>query len=140
MNEMFLPLRRYAQFSGRSRRREFWFFWLFYVAGSFVLMYIDAALGLGGSATGYAQGGSVGFNLSGGLLTYFFMLALLVPMIAVAVRRLHDVDKSGWVLLIGLIPLFGWFYLLFHYCQPGTAGSNRFGPDPKVENNAGVFA
>ena len=90
MEWMLMPLKRYADFSGRSRRKEFWMWYLFVMIMYFVLMYLDAALGLGGTATGYAEGGSVGFNMTGGLLTLLFMLAILVPNIAVAVRRMHD--------------------------------------------------
>ncbi|HMG47355.1 MAG TPA: DUF805 domain-containing protein [Allosphingosinicella sp.] len=131
MEWILMPLKRYADFSGRSRRKEFWIWYLFVMIMYFVLMYLDAALGLGGSATGYAQGGSVGFNMTGGLLTLLFMLAILVPNIAVAVRRMHDIGKSGWMVLIGLIPLFGWIYVLYLYVQPGQSGPNQYGPDPK---------
>ena len=69
MEWMLMPLKRYADFSGRSRRKEFWLWYLFVMIMYFVLMYLDTVLGLGGSATGYAQGGSVGFNMTGGVLT-----------------------------------------------------------------------
>lgn len=140
MEWILMPLRRYAQFSGRARRKEFWSWWLFVFVMYFVLMYLDAALGLGGTATGYASGGSVGFNMTGGWLTLIFLLATLIPTITVAVRRMHDIDKSGWLVLIGIIPLFGWAFVLYCYVQPGTAGPNRFGPDPKSGNDAQVFA
>lgn len=135
-----MPLRRYVDFSGRSRRKEFWTWYLFVTIMYFVLMYLDAALGLGGTATGYAEGGSVGFNMTGGLLTILFVLAVLIPNIAVAVRRMHDIGKSGWMVLIGLIPLFGWIYVLYLYVQPGVAGPNQYGADPKGDGDPRVFA
>ena len=140
MEWMFMPLKRYADFSGRSRRKEFWSYILFVWVMLFVLMYLDSALGLGGTATSYAEGGSVGFNMSGGVLTLVFALATLIPSLAVSVRRLHDVGKSGWMLLIGLIPLLGALYLLYLYVQPGAAGANRYGPDPKGGDQGEVFA
>lgn len=140
MEAMFTPLKRYADFKGRARRKEFWSYILFVWVTMFVLMYVDAALGLGGSATGYAEGGSVGFNMSGGILTLLFALGTLVPNLAVSVRRLHDGGKSGWMLLIGLVPLIGWLYLLFLYVQPGTTGPNAYGPDPKGGDQGAVFA
>ncbi len=140
MDMMLVPLKRYAEFNGRSRRREFWSYILLWMITYFVLMYLDSALGLGGSATGYAEGGSVGFNMTGGILSILFALGTLVPNIAVSVRRLHDTGRSGWMILIGLIPLFGWLYLLFLYVQPGTAGPNAYGPDPKGGGEPGVFA
>jgi uncharacterized membrane protein YhaH (DUF805 family) len=103
-------------------------------------MYLDSALGLGGTATSYAEGGSVGFNMSGGLLTLIFLLATIVPNLAVSVRRLHDVGKSGWMLLIGLIPLIGWIYLIVQYVQPGNAGPNAYGADPKGVDASKAFA
>jgi uncharacterized membrane protein YhaH (DUF805 family) len=140
MEYMFAPLKRYADFKGRARRKEYWSWVLFVVVTLFVLMYLDAALGLGGTATGYAEGGSVGFNMSGGLLTLLFALAAFVPGLAVSVRRLHDVGKSGWMLLIGLVPLFGAIYLIYQYLQPGTPGPNSYGPDPKGADESKVFA
>lgn len=140
MELMFAPFRRYADFAGRARRKEYWSYVLFVWVTMFVLMYLDAALGLGGTASGYAEGGSVGFNMSGGLLSLLFLFATIVPSLAVAVRRLHDVGKSGWMLLIALIPLLGWLYLLFLYVQPGTAGPNAYGADPKGADPGQVFA
>lgn len=139
MDWMLKPLRQYADFAGRARRREFWSFFLFVWVVLLVLMYLDAVLGLGGSATGYATGNSIGFNLSGGLLTALFGLAMLVPGVAVSIRRLHDVGKSGWFLLFVLIPLFGWAYLLYLYVQPGMDGPNEHGPDPKATETGKVF-
>ncbi len=139
MELMLKPLRHYADFTGRARRKEFWSFWLFMMIALLVLMYLDTALGLGGSATSYRDGNSVGFSMSGGLLSAIFALATLVPNIAVAVRRLHDVGKSGWFLLFAFIPLFGWVYLLYLYVQPGMDGPNEYGPDPKAADSSRVF-
>lgn len=140
MEFILTPLKRYVDFSGRSRRKEFWSWYLFVMIMYFVLMYLDAALGLGGTATGYAEGGSVGFNMTGGLLTILFVLAVFIPNIAVAVRRMHDIGKSGWMVLIGIIPLIGWIYVIFCYSQPGVAGPNQYGPDPKSGGDPNVFA
>jgi len=133
MDLMLLPLKRYFDFSGRSRRREFWLWFLFVWIMLFVLMYLDAVLGLGGTATGYAEGGSVGFSLTGGLLTAIFGLAVFIPGLAVAIRRAHDQNKSGWFLLI---PIYGFIMMFFE----GTRGANRFGPDPKGAGDAQTFA
>jgi len=161
MEWMLLPLRRYAQFSGRSRRKEFWMWVLFVIVVSIVLSFVDKALGLGGAAQygarelngEFASGFSYGAALRGGLLTNIFALAILVPNIAVAVRRLHDIDRSGWWILLPLAPYVLGFLFLFMqsfvlgavlaflglvaaivllvwYCMKGTNGPNRFGPDP----------
>jgi uncharacterized membrane protein YhaH (DUF805 family) len=130
---MFMPLKRYVDFSGRSRRKEFWLFWLAWVIGFYVIMYLDSALGLGGTASGYAEDGSVGFQMTGGILTWVYFAATIIPYIAVAVRRMHDQDKSGWFILI---PIYG-FILLF---IEGTRGPNRFGPDPKGGADPQTFA
>ena len=140
MDQMFVPLKRYAEFTGRSRRKEFWTYIVMVWVVLFVLMYLDSALGLGGEATSYADETGVGFNMKGGLLSLLFALATLAPNIAVSVRRLHDVDKSGWTILFALIPVIGWFYLLFLYLQPGTIGPNAYGPDPKGGGQGQVFA
>ena len=126
MEWMLLPLKRYAQFSGRSRRKEYWMFTLFTILVSIAASLIDVILGFG-----FQNNGPVGIIAS---------LALLVPGIAVAMRRLHDTDRSGWWLLLFLLPIIGWIVLLVFYCTDGTPGTNRFGPDPKGENLAEVFA
>ena len=125
-----------STFPGGRAGMEFWLWYLFVMAALVGLMYLDTVLGLGGTATGTsradANGVSFSFNMTGGILTFVGLAAAIVPSIAVTVRRLHDYDKSGWLLLFALVPLFGWAYLLYLYVQPGTAGPNRFGPDPKA--------
>ena len=144
MGYMFLPLKRIFDFSGRSRRKEFWMWILFVVIVYIVAAILDVQLGLGGSSAGSTQFGdgsvSASGSVSGGILTLVWALITLIPNLSVTVRRLHDVDKSGWFILLGLIPLVG-LYLLYLYCQPGTPGPNRFGPDPKGgQTDAQAFA
>ena len=128
MHYMIMPLRRYFDFSGRSRRKEYWSFFLFVMIAMIVMMLLDTALGLGGTATGSADygpgGASASFNLTGGTLTLIFALLIFVPGVAVAVRRAHDQDKSGWFVLIPI-------YNIIMMFIEGTRGPNRFGPDPK---------
>lgn len=115
------PIRKYATFSGRARRAEYWWFYLFFALLIGVLTAVDVML------FGYdVEGGDPTGNVLAGVAA----LALLLPFLAVAVRRLHDRDKSGWWLLWGLLPLIGGLILLYQYVQRGTAGDNRFGPDP----------
>ncbi|MCF8709186.1 DUF805 domain-containing protein [Rhizorhapis sp. SPR117] len=133
MEWMIMPLRRYAQFSGRARPKEFWMFVLFVIIGIFVLSFVDAALGFGSSQRWMMHEGynaSAGFRNSGGLLTCLFLLGTIIPYLAVAVRRLHDTDRSGWWLLLSLIPLIGGIILLVFFVSGGTRGANRFGADP----------
>jgi uncharacterized membrane protein YhaH (DUF805 family) len=106
-------LRNYATFAGRARRSEFWFFFLFMLLAQAIAGVID------GAATDGVAGGVVG-------------IALLIPSISVTARRLHDNGRSGWWMLVGLVPLIGWIILLIWYCQPGENGPNRFGPDPRA--------
>jgi uncharacterized membrane protein YhaH (DUF805 family) len=110
-------LRKYAVFSGRARRKEYWMFCLFYVIFAIVLVIIDSILGIGGE--------------DGGLLSGLFVLAMLIPSIALTVRRLHDTDRSGWWLLIGLVPLIGGIILLVFTVEDSQSGENRYGPNPK---------
>ena len=112
-------LKKYAVFSGRSRRKEYWYFALFVIIISTVLNIIDGLIGAYDRTAGV------------GLLSSIFSLAILIPSIAVTVRRLHDIDRSGWWLLIALVPLVGWIVLLVFSVQEGTPGSNRYGPNPK---------
>jgi uncharacterized membrane protein YhaH (DUF805 family) len=133
MDWMLLPIRRYAQFAGRARPKEFWMFVLFLVVVLVALTFVEAALGLGTSrhwALMRPWRMAAGFANSGGPLSGLFMLAMLIPYLAVGVRRLHDTDRSGWWLLLGFIPLLGGLILLIFFVSGGTRGSNRFGPDP----------
>jgi len=122
-----MPLKRYADFQGRSRRKEYWMYTLFIFLVSMVLTMIDLGMGTG-TPTGF------------GILSGLFSLAILIPSIAVGVRRLHDTDRSGWWILIGLIPLIGFIVLLVFYVQDGTPGTNKFGASPKAENPGAIFA
>ena len=112
-------LKKYAVFGGRSRRKEYWYFVLFSVIVSLVLSAIDALLGTFSSSTNV------------GLLGGIYGLAIIVPSIAVSVRRLHDTDRTGWWILINLVPIVGSIVLLVFYVLDGTPGQNRFGPNPK---------
>lgn len=110
MRWMIMPLRRYADFRGRSRRVEYWMWVLFQILVFAVLVTLDNVLGLGGHhQVGAAPGGtalsySYGAYASGGLLTWIFWLLALVPNVAVQVRRLHDSDRSGWWVLLPIAP------------------------------------
>lgn len=126
---MLMPLRRYADFSGRSRRKEYWMFTLGVVIATLVLAIVEGVLGLSGMVAG----------VYGPISTLFF-LGLIVPSIAVQVRRMHDLDKSGWWVLIALIPFIGSIVLLVFMCLEGTRGENRFGSDPKGATSAEVFS
>ncbi len=120
MNWYIDVLKKYAVFSGRARRKEYWYFVLFNLIISIVLMVIDHMTGTLSS--------EFGVGLLGGIYT----LGVLTPGIAVSVRRLHDVDKSGWWLLILLAPVVGPFLLLYFAVQDGSQGENRYGPNPKA--------
>ena len=105
--------KKFAEFSGRARRQEYWMFVLFNFLVSVAVGVVDGILGTGGSL--------------GGL----YSLAVLVPSLAVAARRLHDTDRSGWWMLIALIPVIGWIVLLVFLCSDSKPGENRFGANPK---------
>jgi uncharacterized membrane protein YhaH (DUF805 family) len=104
--------KNYAGFAGRARRAEYWQFALVHVIALIVLFAIDAAIGT-----------SVPYLL--------YTLAALIPGLAVGVRRLHDTDRSGWWLLISLVPLVGVIVLLVFLCAAGGPGANKYGADPK---------
>lgn len=137
MEWMLLPYRRYAEFSGRSRRKEYWMFALFYLL---VMIVLNAIFGTNqverGAGTFVYGSRLVG---AGSWVGGLFWLVTLIPSLAVSVRRLHDQDKSGWLLLLVLIPFLGWFALLVLMCLEGTRGGNRHGPDPKNPTDASVF-
>jgi uncharacterized membrane protein YhaH (DUF805 family) len=107
-------LKKYAVFEGRARRKEYWMFFLFNLIISVILSIISSAL-------------DDKFNLIGNI----YSLAVLIPSLAVAVRRLHDINKSGWWLLISLIPIIGWIWIIVLLAADGDANDNRFGSNPK---------
>jgi uncharacterized membrane protein YhaH (DUF805 family) len=119
MNWYFEVLKKYAVFGGRARRKEYWFFVLFNIIACIILALIDRVTG--------TFSPEVGMGLLGGIYT----LAVLIPGIAVSVRRLHDTDRSAWWLLIVLIPIIGAIVLLIFMVQDSKPGENRFGPNPK---------
>ena len=108
-------LKQYAVFDGRARRKEYWMFVLF----NFV---IAAALAIIGQVIGLVD-----------VLRALYMLGVLVPGLAVSVRRLHDTGRSGWMLLIALVPFVGWLVVLYFMAQTGETATHSYGPDPKAE-------
>ena len=129
MGYMLMPLKRFFDFSGRSRRMEFWMFVVLVVIVSIVTGILDVQLGLGGSVSGSSEIGdgsvSASGNFNAGILTLVWLLIILIPSLALSIRRMHDQDRSGWWILV---PIAGAIMVWF---IPGTAGPNRFGPDPK---------
>ncbi len=172
MEYMFLPLKRYAEFSGRSRRMEYWMFVVFQfllgIAFWVLMMIVGGAAMMSGSGPGALMAAGGGLMIVMALYS-LVGLALIIPGIAVAVRRLHDTNRSGWWLLAplaGYVVLFigtalsasgssaggilamlggigalvmGLVLLVFMFLE-GTKGPNRFGPDPKGGVDAQVFA
>jgi uncharacterized membrane protein YhaH (DUF805 family) len=110
MEEFKLAFRSYANFDGRSTRKEYWMYILFYILIIFGLIIIDNLLD----------------NSIIGIVVGLFQIVFIIPSISVAVRRLHDVNKSGWFLLLSFIPLAN-FYLLYLLIQPSSASSNQWG-------------
>ena len=106
---------KYVDFSTRASRKEFWLFFLFYLVAYSILVTIDFSMGWASLETGY------------GILSGIFALATLLPYLAVAIRRLHDTNRVGWWLFIGLIPLVGIFWLIVLWCLKSDEGENRFG-------------
>jgi uncharacterized membrane protein YhaH (DUF805 family) len=151
MEWMLMPLRRYAEFSGRSRRKEYWMYILFLVIVGVIIAVVEQVLGLTDLVAG------------NGPITTVFSLATLIPSIAVGVRRLHDTDRSGWWMLLpgpgyiamiaaavsmnlsmmmmaGALAAICGLVLLVFFLLEGTKGPNRFGDDPKGVNHSEVFA
>jgi uncharacterized membrane protein YhaH (DUF805 family) len=133
----FLPavksvLTKYVGFTGRARRSEYWWFGLFVVIAEmpmfFVLMVTSAASGATTDPTGLAMGG---VNIVVLVVAELLLLALVLPHLAVTVRRLHDTNRSGWFYLINFVPLIGGIMLLVVLSEDSTRGPNRYGPSPK---------
>ena len=149
MEWMLMPLRRYAEFSGRSRRMEYWMFALLNVIVMTVIVTLLFAGGISLSAleSGAAPEAPGVLFWVGGLLMGLWVLAIIVPSVAVVVRRFHDRDMSGWwylgFIVLSMIPVVGFIAsiaMLVIFCLPGTPGANRFGLDPKDPSSAEVFA
>ena len=137
MEWMLMPLKRYAEFDGRSRRMEYWMFTLGYwivLTIWVVLSFLVGALIRGREGDDFA----VGMMLIGIVV---IVLGLFIPSLAVSIRRLHDQGKSGWFYLISFIPYVGGIILLVLMCIAGDEGENEYGPDPKLPGyDEDVFA
>ncbi len=119
MNYFFECLIKYFDFSGRARRKEYWFFILFYYLFYFLSWLLDNLLN---------------FNFTGtevGFLTLSYILLMIIPNLSVTVRRLHDINKSGLMIFIIFIPLIGWIWLLALTLIEGDKRQNQYGPAPK---------
>ena len=114
MDQYIATLKRYADFSGRSRRKEYWMFVLINFIIAIVLAVIESIIG------------------TQGIIGMLFSLLILVPGIAVTVRRLHDTGRSGWWILIALVPLVGGIVLLVFCAMDSEPGDNEYGPNPKL--------
>lgn len=114
MNWYIEVLKKYAVFSGRARRKEYWFFILFNTIISFGLILVEVSAG------------------GPGIVVGIYYLAVMIPSLAVLVRRLHDTNRSGWWLFINFIPLIGSIILLVFLVQDSQPDENRYGPNPKA--------
>jgi len=121
MNWYLKVLRQATDFNGRARRTEYWMFFLFNFLFSIAAAILDNVLGLAFPQTGY------------GPIYVVYALTMLVPGIAVFIRRMHDLGKSGWWFFIAFVPLIGGIWLLILVCTEGNKGPNEYGEDPKEE-------
>jgi uncharacterized membrane protein YhaH (DUF805 family) len=129
--------KRGLDFGGRSRRREFWMFTLVNIVLSLVASGIDTAIGIGGFSA-FTAPGTAAVMATPGIVSSILALVLLLPSLAVSIRRLHDTDRSGWWLLIMLVPLVGAVVLIVFWAMDSKPGSNRHGPNPKERESAMV--
>ena len=145
MNWYIKVWKNYAVFNGRATRSEFWYFFLIHVVVILILGVIDNAIW--GSYSGfelfrhtddlYSSESLYAVNTMGpiGILTTIYFIAASVPYLAVAVRRLHDTNRSGWWVLIKIIPIVGLIVIFIFMVLDGTPGDNRFGGDPKASES-----
>lgn len=126
MNWYIKVLKNYAVFGGRAQRAEYWFFVLFNMIASIVLLGVDGVMGTYNAQTGV------------GLLYLVYALGVFIPSIAVSVRRLHDIGKSGWWLLLLFIPFVGPIVLLVFFVLDSQVEPNAYGPNPKGVVQAAV--
>ncbi|MFE5562589.1 DUF805 domain-containing protein [Streptomyces sp. NPDC056544] len=114
MNHYTDVLKKYAVFSGRARRQEYWMFFLFNLAAAIILLVVDGVLGT------YP------------LLYSLYVLAILLPALGLTIRRLHDTGKSGWWIFINLVPVVGFIWFIVLLATAGQTQQNQYGPDPKA--------
>lgn len=123
MNYYFSVLKKYAVFEGRAQRAEYWYFYLFNLIIYIILSVFGGMIGI------------FNITLTGGneinILAILYSLAVLLPGLAVSVRRLHDIGKSGWMILLNLIPLIGAIWILILMIRDSVPGDNEYGPNPK---------
>ena len=130
MNWYLEVLKKYAVFDGRSRRKEYWFFVLFNILVSMVILMIGGVLvAIGGHADDPATIGPKLALIYG--LYALYSLAVLLPGLGVSIRRLHDTGRSGWLLLLAFVPFVGGIILLVFMFQDSQPGPNQYGPNPK---------
>ena len=113
-----LAFQKYGQFSGRATRSEYWWFYLVTIAVSLLLAILDSV-----------------FSIPFTLLSTIYFFASLIPSLAIQVRRLHDVNKSGWYMLLNFVIIIGWIWLLVLNILDSTPGANKYGPNPKGTGN-----
>lgn len=133
MEWMLLPYKRYFDFSGRSCRKEYWMFQLLWVLMIFAVAVIFAMFDFGGGE-GVSPVAMVLMGVAG-----LFVLGSIIPGLLLQVRRFHDQDKSGWMVLLNFVPYAGGIIVLVFMCLRGTNGPNRFGPDPLGGDVSEVF-
>jgi len=121
MNWYLKVINDFKDFSGRARRKEYWMFILFNIIFAAVASGLDNVLGL------------YSYEYGSGPINGIYSLIVLIPSLAVAVRRLHDIGKSGWMLLVVFIPLIGAIWLIVLFAREGDLGPNEYGPNPKEE-------
>ena len=119
MNWYLKVLKEYANFNGRARRKEYWMFTIFNIIFGGIAMTLDSVFGIAIEGVGY------------GPLYGVYVLVLFIPGLAVAVRRLHDIGKSGWMILIALIPVIGAIWILVLMLTDSKLGKNQYGENPK---------
>ena len=120
MNYYLKVLKQYSNFKGRARRKEYWMFTIFNIIFGGIAMTLDSVFGIAIEGVGY------------GPLYGIYVLVLFIPGLAVAVRRLHDIGKSGWMYLIVFIPLIGAIWILVLLLKDSEEGDNKYGPNPKL--------
>ncbi|MCX7097933.1 MAG: DUF805 domain-containing protein [Methylococcales bacterium] len=119
MNWYLEPFKKYADFSGRARRKEYWLFNLFNLIITVALAFLDMFTGTFNEETGV------------GLLSGIYTVGVLIPGLAVSIRRLHDTGHSGWWILVNLVPLLGALVFIYFMVLDSKPGSNEYGPSPK---------